>query len=117
MIRYSLLLILTISVFSMCANKKSVQFEFPEAMSDTLKSANLANVEKGLALYRISCAKCHTDTVKGKERIPDFTSEQLSNYEFRFANKKHENNLGETQLTQDELILINMFFNYKKKNK
>jgi mono/diheme cytochrome c family protein len=101
----------------MCANKKSVQFEFPETMSETLKNENQVNVEKGLALYKISCAKCHTDTVKGKEMIPDFTSEQLSNYEFRIANKKHENNLGETQITQDELILINMFFNYKKKNK
>ena len=117
MIKYSLLLILTISIFSMCANKKSVQFEFPEKMSDTTRMVNQAYAEKGLALYRISCAKCHTDTVKRKECIPDFTSEQLSNYEFRIANKKHEDNLGETQLTQDELILINMFFNYKKKNK
>ena len=44
MIKYSLLLILTISIFSMCANKKSVQFEFPESMSETLKNANQANV-------------------------------------------------------------------------
>jgi len=117
MIKYSLILILTIGVFSMCANKKSVQFEFPEAMSDTIKKVNLAYAEQGLALYRVNCAKCHSDTVKHKELIPDFTSEQLSNYEFRIANKKHEDNLGETQLTQDELILINMFFNYKKKNK
>jgi len=117
MIKYSLILILTISVFSMCANKKSVQYEFPVAMTEEVKKVNQAYAEQGLALYRVNCSKCHSDTIKHKELIPDFTSEQLSNYEFRIANKKHEDNLGETQLTQDELILINMFFNYKKKNK
>lgn len=104
-------------VFSQCKSKQVVYYELPAEMSSDVRTAVQAQCEKGLVLYRLNCAKCHSDTVKGKEVIPDFSPEQLSNYEFRFANKKHEDNLNETQLTQDELVCIIAFLTYKKKNK
>ena len=54
MIKYSLILILTLSVFSMCANKKSVQFEFPVAMTDDVKKVNQAYAEQGGQLVALA---------------------------------------------------------------
>lgn len=106
-----------IAIVSGCKTNKSVGIELPELMADSLKKVTKVQCETGLALYRENCSRCHTDTVKGREVIPDFSSDQLSNYEFRFANRKHEEQLSEAKLTQDELVLIITFLSYKKKNK
>ena len=114
--KYLLSVIALIIIFEMCSAKKTatVQYNFPPIMSDTIRKITQEQCDKGLALFRLNCSRCHTDTVKGREIIPNFSTEQLSNYEFRFRNKKHEDNLTESQLTQDELVLIITFLTYKK---
>ena len=101
---------------SQCSSKKLAVYELPAAMAPAVRLSMQEQCDKGLILYRMNCAKCHSDSSKKKEFIPDFSPSQLSNYEFRFANKKHEDNLNENQLTQDELVNIIMFLTYKKKN-
>jgi hypothetical protein len=54
--------------------------------------------------------------IKGKTIIPDFSPDQLSNYEFRIANEKHDENLSETKLSSDELAQIIKFLTYKKRS-
>jgi mono/diheme cytochrome c family protein len=73
--------------------------------------------DKGYNLYVLNCAACHNDTVKGKAVIPDFTYQQLENYEIRFLNEQHIIQLDERKLSQEELSFILTFLRYKKKNK
>ncbi|MFM6984379.1 MAG: hypothetical protein ACKOXF_09610 [Chitinophagaceae bacterium] len=99
-----------------CVSNKAARVELPAMMSDSLKKVTMEQCNKGMALFIENCSSCHCDTSKKKLTIPDFSAEQLSNYEFRFANKKHEEQLSESQLSQDELVQIITFLTYKKKN-
>lgn len=100
-----------------CVSNKAARVELPSMMSDSLKKVTMEECNKGMALFIENCSSCHGDSSKKKQTIPDFSPEQLSNYEFRFANKKHEEQLSEAQLSQDELVQIITFLTYKRKNK
>jgi len=100
-----------------CVSNKTARTELPKMMSDSLKKITQEQCNKGMALFIENCSSCHVDSSKKKQTFPDFSSDQLSNYEFRFANEKHEENLSEAQLSQDELVMIITFLTYKKKNK
>ncbi len=48
--------------------------------------------------------------------IPDFTDEQLVNYEIRILNQEHLSNIPEMEVAEDELATILTFLRYKKKS-
>lgn len=108
-------LLLLILAFG-CAPRNKVRYEFPETMSEDVKAGYIAQFNKGKILYDINCAKCHNVTVRGKEYVPDFTAEQLAGYEIRIGNPEHIENLPDTKVTEDEIVLILTFLRYKKKN-
>lgn len=72
--------------------------------------------DKGLILYQINCGTCHTKQVDGKDVIPDFSIQQINDYELRVLNPKHESDIPETIVTPEELSLIMTFLTYKVKN-
>lgn len=110
-------LILGICIATGCAvHKNKVAYDFPAAMSETVRAEYLKQCEKGRALYSINCAGCHNTVVKGKPVIPDFSQEKLIGYELRVSNAKHESNMPDTKVTAEELGLIMTFLSYKKKN-
>jgi len=117
MIKYKLIISVGLICIAACSAKKKVLYEFPESMSDAVKSEYITQFNKGKILYELNCAKCHTTKKRGKEIIPDFNPDQLANYELRFANSQHEENLTESKMTEDELVLVITFLRYKKKNK
>lgn len=90
--------------------KVKVEYEFPGEMSESIKSQYIELANKGLAIYQVTCARCH-----GK-KIPEFTLVQLEAYQIRMSNPKHEAELQETSLNAEELALITTFFTYKKKS-
>ncbi len=109
-------IIVSIVACFLCAESKAQKggkalYEFPAEMAEDIRAMYAQNAEKGLALYQITCAKCH-----GKKDIPDFTVEQLELYQIRIANATHESELQETTMNAEELSLITTFFMYKKKS-
>ncbi|HEY1047877.1 MAG TPA: hypothetical protein VGF79_15660 [Bacteroidia bacterium] len=108
-------LILTAGFITACAERKIV-YDFPVAMSENVRQQNYESCEKGRILFDVNCGGCHYKEVKGRKVIPDFSMEQLSNYEFRFLNRNHEDSLTESRLSQDELVHIITFLTYKKKS-
>ncbi len=108
-------IILIVACF-LCVESKAqkgtkVAYEFPAEMAEAIRAQYEKYAEKGLALYQITCAKCH-----GKKDIPDFTIEQLELYQIRVANATHESELQDNTVNAEELALITTFFMYKKKS-
>lgn len=112
--------VFSLLLWAACSSSKqqspTVAFDFPAHYSDSIKTFYTALGTKGSALYPISCGKCHTTVVDGKEQLPDFTITQLENYELRFSNPKHETDLTEKILTQDELRSVIIFLEYRKRD-
>ncbi len=87
-----------IVTLSACVSQAKLDYQFPEAMSEEVKSEFLKVCEKGKILYDINCAGCHTSK---KGRIPDFTPEQLKGYEIRVSNAEHEENMPDEKVTAE----------------
>jgi len=100
-----------------CMAQKKIPYEFPPAMLEPVKVEYTKLADKGQVLWNINCASCHNTKVKGKVIVPDFSPEQLKGYELRVANPEHESGIPETAVTAEELGLIMIFLQYKKKNK
>ena len=105
-----------VSLSACAVSQAKVIYEFPEAMSENVRSEFLKLCEKGKILYDLNCAQCHNIKKGRKELIPDFTPEQLKGYELRVSNAQHEENMPDEKVTAEELGLISTFLLYKKKN-
>ena len=99
-----------------CAIQKKVKYVFPNAMPEYVQKAYTEQCDKGQTLYNINCAKCHSKKVKGRVLIPDFKQDQLKGYELRVTNVRHENQLQDTVVTEEELGLIMTFLKYKERS-
>ncbi|MFM9911165.1 MAG: hypothetical protein ACKVOW_17630, partial [Chitinophagaceae bacterium] len=95
------------------AQKKDA-FDYPDDIADTAKKTFVKQFKQGIALYKITCSKCHNKTVDGKQIIPDFSLPQLMDYEMRIA-PEHGEQLTDRFITDDELARIIIFLRYKKK--
>ena len=90
-------------------------YEFPAMMKEEVKADFLRQCVKGEVLYEMNCAQCHS-VKKGKKWIvPDFTTQQIFNYDMRLANIQHQDNLTVTKVTTEELGYIMSFLSYKRK--
>lgn len=99
-----------------CISSKKAPLKFPEAMRPEVQSDYRKTCERGYALYKLSCAKCHTTKKWGREIIPDFSDEQLQGYALRIANKQHENNLPDSLISEVDFGDIMLFLKYKKRS-
>lgn len=112
-----LLIISLLAVGHSCISSKKAPLEFPEAMLPEVKADYQKVCERGYALYKLSCAKCHSSKKWGREVIPDFKEEQLTGYALRISNARHESNLPDSLVSELDLADIMMFLRYKKKNR
>ncbi len=99
-----------------CFSSKKAPLEFPEAMRAEVQADYRKTCERGYALYKLSCAKCHTSKKWGRDIIPDFSDAQLQGYALRVANKQHENNLPDSLISEVDFGDIMLFLKYKKKS-
>jgi hypothetical protein len=109
-------LLIAATWFAACVSQKKL-YELPEAMLPHVKSEYARRCDQGKILYDMNCAKCHNSTIKGKTIIPDFNPDELRGYALRISNAKHEVNMPDSLVSEEELAVIMTFLNYKKKNK
>jgi hypothetical protein len=106
----------SIVILTACFASRKVQYELPEAMLPYVKEEYTKRCDKGLALYRMNCGRCHTTKKHGREIIPDFNPEALTGYALRISNAQHEKNMPDSLVTEEEIGIIMTFLTYKKKN-
>lgn len=113
----ALKILVAVFVFVTCTStKKEVKYELPAEMLPHVKVMYAQQCDKGYALWQKNCSGCHNKTVKRKEIIPDFKPEQLIGYALRVKNKKHEVNLPDSLVSEEDLSITMTFLSYKKKN-
>lgn len=102
--------------FTACMSQK-VQLEFPDAMIPQVRKEYTIRCNKGKVLYDLNCAGCHNQAIGKKTIIPDFDPQKLQGYAIRVSNARHETNMPDTLVSEEELVLISNFLTYKKKNR
>jgi hypothetical protein len=110
------LLVLAVIILYACKSKYEVKYDFPKEMLHHVKEQYKSQCERGKILWDLNCARCHNYIEKRKVLVPDFKESQLRGYELRIANAKHERNLSDSIVTEEELGIIMIFLKYKEKN-
>jgi hypothetical protein len=108
------LYILLILICSSCLVAKKETYIFPDAMLTHVQKDYLEMCKKGKSLYALNCATCH-NTGRKKHIIPAFSKDQLIGYTLRISNKKHEDAISDSLVTEEELVFIMHFLEYRKK--
>jgi hypothetical protein len=114
---YYIILIFVLLIYSACKIQSKALYQLPEEMLPHVKVVYEQECIKGQALYLITCNNCHNKGSKRKVIIPDWSAEQLSGYTLRISNKRHEENMPDSLVSEEELGTIMTFLSYKKKNK
>lgn len=63
----------------------------------------------GLKFYRSNCSKCHGIFGKGKDSIPNFSKEQMDDYQGAALANDKANHAAMSNMTQDELNAVFIF--------
>lgn len=108
--------VLLIAIPTIAQKKGEVKAVFPKEMAEPLQKQYFEFWEKGRIVYSLTCANCHNVVVKKKELIPDFTPEQIKGYEIRVLNPQHESSMPDEKVTEEELMFIATFLQYKNKS-
>lgn len=112
---YYIILISGILIYSACKMQSKALYKLPDEMLPHVKVEYEKLCNKGQALYLITCNNCHNKGSKRNIIIPDWTSEQLSGYTLRVSNKRHEENMPDSLVSEEELGIIMTFLSYKKR--
>ena len=84
-------------------------------MTDETRSIYMERLEKGKILYRQNCSACHGIFTKGKDSIPNFTKDQISNYRaaVMMANDK-KNHMAAVKMSPQQLDYVILFLSLRK---
>jgi mono/diheme cytochrome c family protein len=101
-------------LFPECAPRYKVTYNIPEALPDAQRKILVDVLDKGKELYKANCADCHGVFTKGKDKIPNFTNEQIDNYSSRFIMRDMKNHAVARQMSPEQLKQVLTFLKYKR---
>jgi len=114
---YLILLILSALLLVQCARQHKVTYDIPSNYPEARKQQIIEIFNRGKELFKVNCSECHGIFTKGKEKVPDFTNEQMDNYSARFLGGDPKNHAVASGMTAEELNDVLMFLRFKKTNK
>ena len=86
-------------------------------MSAETRSIYMDRLEKGKILYKINCSSCHGIFTNGKDSIPNFTKDQVSNYRSAvLMAKDKKNHTVAAKMSPQQLDYIILFLTLRKHN-
>lgn len=90
------------------------QFEFIGKISAQDSAYYISEGNEGFKHYKQFCGSCHGITHNGKPAIPDFTNEQLEDYNLRWQMNQGSNHVELDELSDNQLNQILIFLQYHK---
>lgn len=97
-----------------CAPAVRVEYRLPPGIPEQNREHVYALLERGAALYKANCSKCHGIFSRGKETIPNFTHQQVESYKARFDMSHPENHAFAQKMAREELDAVFYFLNNRK---
>ena len=91
------------------------EYNWPDDLTENQKEDYPEFAADGFEYYKKFCGECHGITDKGKKKIPNFSKEELADYNLRWQMSKSSihGDLGE--LSDNHLHAIMIFLEYRKK--
>jgi cytochrome c peroxidase len=116
--RYLILLLLSLCViFTQCKSSNKITYNFPTTLSKPQRDELLEKCQKGKELFKANCSECHGIFTKGKDKIPNFTSEQIDNYSARFLRHDPKNHAVTKEMSPDQMNDVLMFLRFRNVKK
>jgi hypothetical protein len=112
---YALIIILLTfcGLLTQCARRPKVTYTIPADYPESRRQQIIEIFNKGEILYKANCAECHGIFTKGKDKIPNFSKEQIDNYSARFLHGDPQNHAIVRKMSPEQLSQILIFLRYK----
>ncbi len=97
-----------------CATRNKITYNIPPSYSKEQKEMLVKELDKGKALYKLYCTKCHGIFTKGDDKTPNFTNKQIDNYSARFMRRDPRNHAVAIKMDYLQLNEVMQFLKYKR---
>jgi len=101
-------------LFPQCAQRYKIEYNIPPNYTDAARDRLMTTINAGKELYKANCTECHGIFTKGKDKIPNFTNEQLDNYSSRFIRRDPKNHAAAIKMSPQQMNEVLTFLRYKK---
>jgi len=108
-----LLTILATMFFLQCATDKG-SYDMPVTATKKQKEELLEQCKKGKELFKVNCSECHGIFNTAKDKMPDFTSQQIDNYSAKFLRHDPRNHAVAKQMSPEQMNDVILFLRYRK---
>jgi len=114
---YALLTVVVCVMFLQCATPNKVTYDIPANYPEARRKEIIELFNKGEVLYKANCSECHGIFSKGRDSVPDFTTQQLDSYSSRYIKGDIKNHAVARQMSPEQLNNVLLFLRYKKTKK
>src|SRR5438067_9203759 len=88
---YVIILIIIGLLSFQCNRRFKVTYDIPAYYPETRRQEIIGIFNKGKELFKTHCSECHGVFTEGKEKVPNFSNEQLDNYSERYLSGDTKN--------------------------
>jgi hypothetical protein len=97
-----------------CATSRPSDYVIPPGVAGENRRLLLERIRTGKALFKTNCSGCHGIFTKGKDGIPNFTTEQIDNYDANFVKADQRNHAVARKLSQEQVDKILTFLRSRR---
>jgi cytochrome c553 len=101
-------------LFPACAPRYKITYDIPPQLPDAQRKILMGMLASGKELYKENCSQCHGVFTKGKDKIPNFTNQQMDNYSSRYMMRDMKNHAVAAKMSPDQLKDVLTFLHYKR---
>ena len=92
-----------------------VEYTPPSNLTGDARAEVITHIEKGKLLFKKKCSKCHGVFTNGKEGIPNFSKQELANYNIKFIQEDPLNHAVSQKMTDEEFTDVIYFLQFYKR--
>jgi len=112
---YIILCIVTLILLAQCAPQAKMEYDIPQNMTEQQKNDLRIQLDRAVQMYKTSCSKCHGIFTKGKDKIPNFSTQQITNYKSRREMRDSGNHAFAMNMPPEDLDAILYLLMIRKK--
>lgn len=106
--------LLVVTFLLQCSSRSTIEYNLPPGIPEQNKEHVFKLLDKGATLYKANCSRCHGIFTKGKDTIPNFTTQQVESYKARFDMSHPKNHAFAQNMLREDLDAVFYFLNNRK---